>query len=115
MAIFQKKVIISEAVVVIVYWAVVLLVPILFSLHMRQTLSEMANHVPFDMILLTETFCLWFDVHTMNVHGDLLRSLSLSFDSSLLTPFLHVTVRAVTGFKGDATADMRKEESLGTN
>lgn len=97
MALIQK-VLFIEAIFIVIYWLVALVVPYIFSFQIRRALGDMADHVPLDLLVLTSGFTLWFDVYIMLFHRDILDRLSLDFkwfNPSNVPPFIRIAARVL--------------------
>jgi len=109
MAILKKTILISETIIVIVYWFTIFLVPHIFSFHMRGSMHDFVEHVPFDLSLLCSLFTLWFDVHVMQFHRQLLRGLALKprwFNASKIPLFIFTAGRMYTGVARNREAEL---------
>jgi hypothetical protein len=96
MAAFQKRVLFIEAIFIVIYWLVALVVPYLFSFQIRRSLADIVDYVPLDLSILTAGFTLWFDVYIMQFHRDILYRLSLDFkwfNPLKVAPFIRIAVR----------------------
>jgi hypothetical protein len=101
MAEFQKRILFIEAIFVIIYWLVALIVPYLLSIQMRNAGADMVDHVPFDLSFLMAGFSFWFDIYIMQFHRDLLYRLSLEskwIDPLKIAPTIRTAVRILASF-----------------
>jgi len=101
MTAFQKRVLFIEAIFIVIYWLVALVIPYLFSFQIRQSLADIVDYVPLDLSILTSGFTLWFGVYIMQFHRDILHRLSLDFkwfNPLKVVPFIRVAARILTSF-----------------